>query len=739
MTTDMYKQLDVLQEGPDRLLWRGEQKLSELRFTIKEIRPNATDRRLAVHQLGEEYRFMRQLAQPKPHPRIARVLQWDEQAGRLVFDDALMTLSVFAEAERAAGRPLPVDLIANLLRQIGEGLEHLHQKRLGHGGLSPAGIVIGPDGAAKIGGFVGYKLEPNTALPVWDSAAKYQAPEIINGDVAGCGPWTDLYCLGYVALELLAGDRFEHLFGMGDRGPGGREVRWLGWHADPTKTLMPLDKALPDAMHSMVQMLSQLTNKNPAARGFRSVSDFLRKLSENGLGSGKNFLTTTTGPIDPPAEAHLPRLAQPGRTPSLTVPPPFRPESAPSAKPRSTPAGPRSEPGNSASKLTLITRTPSGEELKYEFDPLAPIQVGRQVGSELELGTEEVSQKHALLIAPSGGWRVYDLRTMGGTYVNGRRVRQSPLRSGDELGIGTYVFQVVISANESGPRPGTRVNSRHAAIVLGRVLHEGVHGTLFQATLSRLGGQKASKSRAVAVRVFPPDFGHNLVAIQRFLRGNVLADQVRHPNIVRLYSGGRVNLAGRAWWYLAMELMSCGSLRDMLAHGIPLDPAEVVRIGLGICGALKSAADRQLIHRNINPSCVLLDAAGAAKLSDFGLFRPEVLENIQQITQTGAAVGECHYQAPELIRGGELTPACDIYGLAATLYEACTGTPPIRKSPSLPEQVRLVTDEIPASADLLAPAVPKKLALLLAMSLSKDPSVRIQSAEEFERELLTCL
>jgi serine/threonine-protein kinase len=190
-------------------------------------------------------------------------------------------------------------------------------------------------------------------------------------------------------------------------------------------------------------------------------------------------------------------------------------------------------------------------------------------------------------------------------------------------------------------------------------------------------------------------------------------------------------------WFLAMEYMAGGSLRDRLRkQNGPLEPAAVLRFARDITLALIVAGEQGLLHRNINPSCILFDAAGTAKLGDFSLMRGEVLETMQQITQIDTAVGDYVYQAPEQLGGeADLKPACDIYGLAATMYEALTGRPPFAPRSDLTQMLQTIATQPVESPRRWNPGIPPALEQLLLRALAKDPAARFGNAAEFQAAL----
>jgi serine/threonine-protein kinase len=142
------------------------------------------------------------------------------------------------------------------------------------------------------------------------------------------------------------------------------------------------------------------------------------------------------------------------------------------------------------------------------------------------------------------------------------------------------------------------------------------------------------------LRIYPTTFQFDEQGIRRFMRGIPDAGKIRHPNIVRLYRGGFQKKGNGHLWFLAMEYLPGGSLRDRLQHGARLSVPVTIRYAADIAHAVEAATARCLVHRNINPSCILFDAVGTAKLGDFSLMRGGVLQAIQEITVADGPPGE---------------------------------------------------------------------------------------------------
>jgi serine/threonine-protein kinase len=244
-----------------------------------------------------------------------------------------------------------------------------------------------------------------------------------------------------------------------------------------------------------------------------------------------------------------------------------------------------------------------------------------------------------------------------------------------------------------------------------RMLGAGATGRVYLADDTLIGRPVALKLLGVG----SGGSGAEREAYLRYAREAEAAGRLRHPNIVALYD------AEPPLGLFVMELMTGGTLADRLAAG-PLSPAAARRLGLDLLAALGAAHERGIVHRDVKPANVFFDAAGNAKLGDFGTAH---LVDFGQ-TQTGGFLGTMAYMAPEQITGSAIGAAADLYALAVTLFEALVGRPPFL-GPDLVGQH--LGEEAPAPSSLrpvLSPAHDE----VLGRALRKAPGDRFGSAAE---------
>ncbi len=172
--------------------------------------------------------------------------------------------------------------------------------------------------------------------------------------------------------------------------------------------------------------------------------------------------------------------------------------------------------------------------------------------------------------------------------------------------------------------------------------------------------------RSVAVKLVRP--GADAVAEQRFTEEARLLATLSHAGLVPIYDVGRQDGDdGRS--YLVMRLVEGQTLAARIEAG-PMPAAEVTELGAHLAGALAYVHSRGIVHRDVKPSNVLLDAEGHAFLADFGISR---LLDAPHVTSTGIVIGTAAFLAPEQVRGAPAGPAADVYALGLVLIQCLTG------------------------------------------------------------------
>jgi serine/threonine-protein kinase len=239
-------------------------------------------------------------------------------------------------------------------------------------------------------------------------------------------------------------------------------------------------------------------------------------------------------------------------------------------------------------------------------------------------------------------------------------------------------------------------------------------------------------NRLVAIKVLPPELAYDPAIRTRFTREAQTAAQLSHAHIVPIYDvGERDGIA-----HFVMALITGGNLADLLARE-PRQPIEEARRLLReIADALAYAHLRGVIHRDIKPDNILLDAAsGRALVTDFGIAR--AIEAGTRLTVTGAAVGTPTYMSPEQAMGErEIDGRSDIYSLGVIAYQMVTGRVPFAAGNPMALLLKHVGERPRPIADL-RPDVPKSLRDAIERSMMKDAEDRWPTAAALRDALVS--
>ncbi len=227
--------------------------------------------------------------------------------------------------------------------------------------------------------------------------------------------------------------------------------------------------------------------------------------------------------------------------------------------------------------------------------------------------------------------------------------------------------------------------------------------------------------RSVALKILSPEHGKSPGSIARFEREIQATAAIAHPNVVRIHDWG---VTDDGVWYYAMDLLAGIDLATVVKRCGPLPPALVVHLGVPVAHGLAAAHKKDVIHRDLKPGNLFVIASNGEperiEILDFGIARVQGEDDVE-LTQAGSVMGTPGFMAPEVRSGSPGNVASDIYGLAATLYFALTGSTPRD------------TNHAPPSA--LIAGIPVELDDAIVRALDMNPTRRPESADEFARLL----
>src|SRR5437762_7173243 len=245
--------------------------------------------------------------------------------------------------------------------------------------------------------------------------------------------------------------------------------------------------------------------------------------------------------------------------------------------------------------------------------------------------------------------------------------------------------------------------------------------------------RQKSLNRTVALKVINLGQWASKAHVKRFRREAEAAASLDHPCIVPIYEVGERDGS----CYFSMKFVEGGQL-DEVSRRRPMSIRHAAELIAKVARTVHYAHEHRILHRDIKPGNILLDAKGGPHLTDFGLAR--LVESESSVTQTLDVLGTPSYMAPEQAMGNNaaVSSATDVYGLGAVLYQLLTGQPPFAGGATY-ETIKLLLDTEPRQPRLLNPKIDRDLSTICFKCLEKDPKRRYPSAlalaEDLERWL----
>src|SRR6266496_1218062 len=299
-------------------------------------------------------------------------------------------------------------------------------------------------------------------------------------------------------------------------------------------------------------------------------------------------------------------------------------------------------------------------------------------------------------------------------------------------------------ANECGSAENVEVNAAaaaghskkaaRAAETLGEVgdyellavVGRGGQGVVYRA-------RQKSLNRTVALKVIGLGHWATEAHLKRFRREAEAAASLEHSGIVPIYEVGEHDGS----CYFSMKFVQGGQLDELVKH-TPLSIRQAMELIAKVARTVHYAHEHGILHRDIKPGNILLDAKGEPQLTDFGLAR--LVETESTVTRTLEVLGTPSYMAPEQAAGtnAKLTSAIDVYGLGAVLYQLLTGHPPFAGGTTY-ETIKLLLETNPRQPRLWNPKIDRDLSTICLKCLEKDPKRRYPSALAFAEDLERCL
>jgi serine/threonine-protein kinase len=232
----------------------------------------------------------------------------------------------------------------------------------------------------------------------------------------------------------------------------------------------------------------------------------------------------------------------------------------------------------------------------------------------------------------------------------------------------------------------------------------------------------------VALKVLRSEFMRDPEMSRRFVSEIRLARKIGHRNVCRIHEYGEDGDVR----FIVMELIAGVTLKELLRGGPPA-PETAYDLAIQVARGLNAVHELGIVHRDFKAANIMIDAAGVAKLVDFGIAK-DLASDLTGPTAAGQIMGTAEYMSPEQVKGQPVDFRSDIYALGCVVYEIFTGHAPFRGATPAATVFMHVHEELPLGGEDAA-RLPPALPPVLRRALAKDPRQRFGSVSEFAEAL----
>ena len=233
--------------------------------------------------------------------------------------------------------------------------------------------------------------------------------------------------------------------------------------------------------------------------------------------------------------------------------------------------------------------------------------------------------------------------------------------------------------------------------------------------------------RVIALKVIRPELAQTPEVLNRFKQELIIARKVTHKNVSRIYDLAEADGVK----FITMEFIEGRSLTSLLQEKGKLEPKQAAGVIVQICRALDAAHSEGVIHRDLKPQNIMLDAHNRVIVMDFGIARSV---EIGSMTQTGVVLGTPAYMSPEQAKGEELDARSDIFTVGIIFYELLTGHSPYKAETALESLYKRTSEPVRPPIEV-APQIPKPLSDIAVRCLEIDKDKRYASASDVLNDL----
>ena len=367
--------------------------------------------------------------------------------------------------------------------------------------------------------------------------------------------------------------------------------------------------------------------------------------------------------------------------------------------------------------------------------------IGRKEGCDLFLDNIDMSRKHCCIRLIEDRYKVVDMGSRNGTYLNQNKITESYIKSGDVLRFGKKILLVIGSTAKTS---SVRIELEASALskygessLTDMLMGVQVDRYLIKENLGKGGmgivylALNIDTHKNYAIKILRSSKQDEVGVVTRFHKEKHVLEKLKSPYIIQYFDAGCYNGLD----YIVLEFFGKGSLGDHLREHTKMSVFLSVSIICKVLEAMEVAHDQGIIHRDLKPDNILIDENFDVRVTDFGLMKNLESSRNGSSTVSGVTLGTPSYMAPEQIKTAKAVNAqTDVYGAAATLYHMLSGHPPYEGSGAIEIILKVGIQPIKSLLEW-EPDLPKELCAIIDRALSFNLDDRFGSALQF-KELL---
>lgn len=371
--------------------------------------------------------------------------------------------------------------------------------------------------------------------------------------------------------------------------------------------------------------------------------------------------------------------------------------------------------------------------------------IGRKKDCDLSLDNIDLSRKHCCIQLIDNKYKLVDLGSRNGTYLNNRKIKEAYIKPGDEFKLGKKIRVIVgsssktssirknLESNSSTSYGGSSLTDLLSGVEIRdykvvRPIGKGGMGVVYLAEDQR-------KNRKVAMKFLRSSRHDEPSASARFYKEQHILEKLQCDYIISYYDAGCYNHLD----YIVLEYFGGFTAGEYLKKNDSFAPDVAIGIMLKVLEGIDHAHSIGVIHRDLKPDNILLDENFDVRVSDFGLMKSLESSSSGSTTVTGVTLGTPSYMAPEQIKTAKnVTFQTDIYGAGATLYHMLSGIPPYDGYGSI-DILMKVGEEPIRPLKSVRPELPDRLCDLVDKTLEFNLKDRVESVTYFKEELIGVL